>query len=95
LKFARQLLFLVALALAGCQSPGDPQQLFYEDVLTTEAWFVLAEHPELREPAGRRDFTNPQWRRFHELLLSLTSDPAQQARWRDLAISRALTRPTT
>lgn len=88
----RHFLVLATLALSGCQSPTDPQQLFYEDALTTEAWFVLEAHPDLRALAQVGDVRSPRWKAFNELLNSITRDPGQQDALRTTALKRALAR---
>lgn len=88
----RHLFVLATLALSGCQSPGDPQQLFYEDALTTEAWFVLEAHPDLRELAKVGDLRGPCWKAFNELLVSISSDKTRQDALRASALQRALAR---
>lgn len=79
---------LLVLALSGCRTPPDTPSQFYLDVLTTEVWFVLQEHPEARAAAERRDFSSWQWQRFRELL---TKIPAGQE-LKEPAVVAALTR---
>lgn len=66
------LAIILAGSLVGCGTkPSEPPPQFYVAALTTEAWFVLQDHPHTRAQALRGDTSGPEWAGFRRMLASV------------------------